>query len=282
MNIFNIEMIKVSNAINAAIVIVNIDGHIEFLNNNYKKHLNFELAINDNIKNIDFFNKKNELPSAIDDLSLKYKIGVYHNSEYFEIEKISLYNNDGLYEGILYIIRNITDEIELEHSLLLISKKDELADTYNVRYFFEQMEKEVSIAARYNKPLTLLFIDINNFKWLNDNFGHRIGDQIIHIAGTVFNNVTRKHIDTVCRYGGDEFTIILPETKTTDQLKQRLNTAFVDETTKILIEHREFKENKLSLAIGASIYRGQHINEMLKEADENMYINKKQIKLKYE
>ena len=89
---------------------------------------------------------------------------------------------------------------------------DGLTGLYNHRYFYDRLAQEVARAQRYDLPLSLLMIDIDDFKAYNDRAGHRAGDALLRQLGVVLRSQTRQQIDLVARYGGEEFAVILPST----------------------------------------------------------------------
>ena len=89
---------------------------------------------------------------------------------------------------------------------------DGLTDLYNHRYFYDRLAQEVAAAKRYDRPLSLLMIDIDDFKTYNDRFGHRAGDAVLRDMSARLKAQTRQQVDLVARYGGEEFAIILPST----------------------------------------------------------------------
>ncbi|MRS12566.1 MAG: GGDEF domain-containing protein [Actinobacteria bacterium] len=88
---------------------------------------------------------------------------------------------------------------------------DELTDLHNYRYLQQRLDEEIGRAARYNKRLSLLMLDIDDFKHVNDTQGHLVGDAVLAEVAQVLKSTVRE-VDVVARYGGEEFTIILPET----------------------------------------------------------------------
>jgi diguanylate cyclase (GGDEF)-like protein len=89
---------------------------------------------------------------------------------------------------------------------------DGLTGLHNHRYFYERLNQEIARAQRYGLPLSLLMIDIDDFKQFNDRFGHPTGDLVLAEVGRVLSTQIRVGIDIAARYGGEEFTIVLPNT----------------------------------------------------------------------
>jgi diguanylate cyclase (GGDEF)-like protein len=96
----------------------------------------------------------------------------------------------------------------LEHLVIT----DGLTDLFNHRHFYDRLTQEAVRAARYGLPLSLLMIDIDDFKRYNDQFGHRAGDAVLRDLAVLLKGQTRQQIDVVARYGGEEFAVILPST----------------------------------------------------------------------
>ena len=92
---------------------------------------------------------------------------------------------------------------------------DSLTGLYNRRYFFAYAENEIERSKRYNKHLSIIMMDIDHFKKINDSFGHQIGDQVLKEIADICLAILRK-VDVMCRYGGEEFVVLLPETEVAD------------------------------------------------------------------
>jgi diguanylate cyclase (GGDEF)-like protein len=93
---------------------------------------------------------------------------------------------------------------------------DGLTGLYNHRHFYQRLGEEVARAQRYGLLLSLLMIDIDDFKAFNDRHGHRAGDHLLRELGRVLEGQTRRQVDVVARYGGEEFAVILPSTGATE------------------------------------------------------------------
>ena len=97
------------------------------------------------------------------------------------------------------------------HSMHELSIRDELTGLYNRRFFVEQAEQLLSRAQRYGEPLTLIFIDMDNFKQVNDHFSHTVGDQTLRQVAELMSDTARGS-DLTARLGGDEFVVVFPNT----------------------------------------------------------------------
>ena len=115
---------------------------------------------------------------------------------------------------------------ETQAGLLQRANTDGLTGLYNHRYFHERLEQELKRALRYNHNLSLLMIDLDGFKAVNDNLGHPAGDMILRNFSKILSAEIRE-IDVAARYGGDEFAVILPETGVEEakQIAERIRAA---------------------------------------------------------
>jgi diguanylate cyclase (GGDEF)-like protein len=104
----------------------------------------------------------------------------------------------------------LQDEIEREGSTLLyeMSVRDALTGTFNRRHFEERLGTEIAFAARQQSPLSLLLVDVDTLKPVNDHFGHAAGDAVLNAVGSVLRKATREE-DLVARIGGDEFAVLV-------------------------------------------------------------------------
>jgi diguanylate cyclase (GGDEF)-like protein len=101
-----------------------------------------------------------------------------------------------------------------EQKLAEMSVTDALTGLYNRRYLNVKLEEEIARARRFHHLLSLIFLDIDHFKKYNDLYGHQGGDQVLEALAAAISRSIREKIDTPCRYGGEEFVIIVPESST--------------------------------------------------------------------
>lgn len=111
----------------------------------------------------------------------------------------------------LYYATDITRYKKIEEELRHLSVTDVLTNAYNRRYFTQQLEEEIERAKRADRKFSLIMLDIDRFKGINDRFGHNAGDLVLKSIAELIKNRIRK-IDTLARWGGEEFVILLPDT----------------------------------------------------------------------
>ena len=152
---------------------------------------------------------------------------------------------------------------------------DGLTDLYNHRHFHELLTQEVARAVRYEHPLSLLMIDIDDFKRFNDSFGHPAGDKALQGIARLFRENCRR-VDYICRYGGEEFAVITPETsgKNAIHLARRLVSKVRE--MKIPIYESTIEEG-LTISIGLAGYPtdAKTKEELILKADKYLLEAKK-------
>jgi diguanylate cyclase (GGDEF)-like protein len=178
-----------------------------------------------------------------------------------------------LVETIAQQTSSAVDNAKLFEKMQEMAITDSLTELYNRRCFYMILDNEIERAKRYKSPLSLIMMDIDHFKLVNDKLGHLVGDEVLWSVSERSKKLLR-HIDNMFRYGGEEFMIILPETNQEDALN-------VAERIRSTIAKTAIKTKKgsvkITLSIGVSEYSENHAapNEFIDSVDRTLYDAKK-------
>lgn len=163
------------------------------------------------------------------------------------------------------ILANISDSLEMLYD---VATKDEKTGIYNHRFFKTVFEMEFAKAKRGSK-LSLIVIDIDFFKKLNDSYGHLIGDEILKQLAGVLQEELRKY-DVLARFGGEEFFVLLPNTN----LKKA--TMVAERLRRNLWKNKKLEKYKVTISLGVTEYKNKDsMNKMIQRADSALYTSKK-------
>ena len=178
-----------------------------------------------------------------------------------------LKSRSGRIVGTLGVSKDITHRVELERRLQELTITDSLTGLYNQRYFYQKLEAEMERARRQRRDLALLLFDLDHFKRYNDTFGHLEGDKALREVGRLLRDSIRNLVDSGFRYGGDEFTVLLPEVAGEHAMT-------VVGRIKSSIEHG--LKPHLTISAGLVAFRPEYrAEELVRIADEAMYESKK-------
>lgn len=206
------------------------------------------------------------------------------NADYSYEEAISKGASDFIFkpvrfEELLLRIKRVLRERSLSRDRAQMLQKlkkmaitDGLTKLFNSRYFYTQLEMEIDRLNRYKHPLSLLLIDIDNFKSYNDRFGHLDGDKVLSGFGEIISKCLRG-MDSAYRYGGEEFTILLPETPISEAVK-------VAERIQNILTETQFRSmtgalSQITVSIGITEYStDEDLSSFILRADRAMYLSK--------
>lgn len=186
-------------------------------------------------------------------------------------------------KGIIVTISDITERKKLEERLRTLSIVDNLTGLYNRRHFDEKLEEEWNRASRNHSSLTLLLLDVDQFKLYNDTYGHIQGDVALQKIASVLGSSSNRPSDRAFRYGGEEFAILLPETLE-DKLPQYL--ANIMKGIELLsIPHAKSQvANSVTVSIGCKTIIPDKTNslvDLIRTADKALYQAKAQGRNRY-
>jgi diguanylate cyclase (GGDEF)-like protein len=183
-------------------------------------------------------------------------------------------------DATLARIQPLADSVELAFENVRLFQKtrelsitDEVTPLYNVRFFHQILERELKLVDRYNSVLSLMFLDLDRFKPINDRFGHLRGSRVLREVGFLLRAAVRE-TDYPARYGGDEFVVILPQTEiaAAQTLAEKLR--------RLVEGHLFLQEEGINAKIGVSLGVACYPNEarskdsLIRLADERMYRDK--------
>lgn len=182
----------------------------------------------------------------------------------------------GFFTFTAFLIGELKQRLGNEEKL---ARTDFLTGSANGRAFYEISEREISRSRRYGHPFTIAYIDVDDFKLINDLFGHLAGDELLRTVARTIRESLRT-TDTIARMGGDEFVVLLPETgpEQAEVVSRKIREN--------LLAEMQRNDWPVTVSIGAVTYRQtpNSAKEMVKRADDLMYTGKKRGKntIRYE
>jgi diguanylate cyclase (GGDEF)-like protein len=163
--------------------------------------------------------------------------------------------------------------LQLRETLREQAMRDPLTLLFNRRFLEESLARELQLAARKMQSIAVLFLDLDHFKRFNDTFGHDAGDMVLQSLADLFRTFFRAS-DICCRYGGEEFAIILPESSSHDAAIRA--DALRSEVKSLRLQYKKQTLGQLTLSVGVAAFpeHGSTSAELLKIADQCLYESK--------
>ncbi|MBX7084140.1 MAG: GGDEF domain-containing protein [Nannocystaceae bacterium] len=210
----------------------------------------------------------------VDEHGVKIRDNVSTNGTYVNDHKIhEVYLKDGdlikVGRSIFKFLTGDNIESSYHEEIYRLSTVDGLTQIFNKRYFIETLERELSRARRYDRPLALMMFDIDHFKKCNDTYGHRAGDHVLRHMADLVRQRARK-VDVIARYGGEEFAVVLPEI-------DLAGAAQFGESLRKMVEEEEFvfEGRRIPLAVSVGVADLDpaiaSADDLIKKADARLY-----------
>ncbi len=202
-------------------------------------------------------------------------IGLKGGRRWFETHAVPMRNSHGQINGLLAVTRDVTQRKTFERELVRLAQTDALTGLANRRHFMALAEQELSRAIRYGGELSVMMMDIDHFKAINDTYGHHTGDLVLQRVGMHCQEALRE-IDIVGRIGGEEFAFILPQTskEKAGEVAERLRRMLAN--ADLPLEHGVPLHFEVSIGVTAIGPNGGNIDTLLAQADTALYEAKRQ------
>ncbi len=229
------------------------------------------------VKNLSEFIQKYEVPCTTMKVESKFINKSCKDDNFYEymkkLENEEIQINDSFFKLDIFRIDDnsyvvaLTDITGIYNDRARFDKLanyDQLTGIYNRYKLYELFDIKSKFANRYNTHLSAIMLDIDNFKFVNDNFGHDIGDYVLKTLAKIITNSIRE-TDIFARWGGEEFVILLPNTN----LNEAKNLA---QKIRKNIENYKFdKVEKITISLGVSEYQGETLENLIKKCDIALY-----------
>jgi len=200
-----------------------------------------------------------------------YSLVINGEKRFFEIDTVPLGDNQDGNMKMLKSIRDVTEERKIREELKVLATTDSLSGLCNRTEFMSLAQRELARAKKQNGELSLLMMDVDSFKHINDTFGHVAGDAVINEIGNLIKSSFRK-TDIVGRIGGDEFAVLLKNTSLSEAKKAAEQFRETVAGKKITYGDHEIG---LTISIGAAAISenddGSSIEDLLRKADDALY-----------
>jgi len=190
----------------------------------------------------------------------------------YDYKAVPEFNEKGEILNVLVYARDITDLVEYRSEIQKMAFFDNLTGLPNRNLFTDRLKRKIADKSRRNFSLGVMYLDIDNFKKINDSFGHSVGDLLLQEAAARLSSCVRD-CDTVSRFGGDEFVLLISEIQSSrsmagiaEKILSQFNTPFLIEGFEVLI----------SVSIGITVFPddGFDFHDLLKFADSALYLAK--------
>ena len=251
------------------VIVLDKEGRITDINPVAEKSTGISLIENRGVSAIQAFPKYASFLSSDSDEEAEITLEQDGEKQYYHTKISPVFDKRKHIVGRVITMHNVSELVNLYRQVREASQTDSLTGVSNRRAFIERGKAEIARTLRHKKHLSIIMMDIDDFKHINDKLGHKYGDKALITVAHLCCQQTRA-IDQIARYGGDEFVILLPETNAEDvfNLAERICSDIID--------HKCFTESGESYALSASLgiaeFDGKEtLGSLLHRADQALY-----------
>lgn len=250
--------------------VVNIEGSIEELYINFKHAtgemmpylLNARKLVDDNEHRTDcvFMQMKKRIDYEMELRATKEQL-----EDAYKAKDIAFHRLEEIYAEIE---RKQMELLEVNSDLIRVTNTDKLTNIANRKFFQEKLDEHYQQFEKNGMPLSLLILDIDFFKRVNDTYGHLVGDKVLVELAKLMKEAARE-MDVPCRYGGEEFVVILPNTKAEEAIE-------IGKLYNEIVQRNDWPEiHTLTISVGvATIVNGLSQEQLIEQADQALYASK--------
>ena len=268
---FPVNIVQTVIRTNGALVLANASSEVQFSNNKYIDQHQPKSVLCAPIIN------RGKLSGVIY-LENDSTIGAFTEENLNTVQLLSTQTATSLENAKLYanleerVIARTRELREANEKLTLLATTDSLTDSFNRRHFFERAKQEVERSLRFSRSAVVIMMDIDDFKAINDTYGHGAGDEVIRQVASITKSNLREQ-DLFGRIGGEEFAIMAPESNLEDGLKLAERIRYSIEQTAVLFSNESFQVT-VSVGITALVPTSTSIEQLLQLADKALYQSK--------
>jgi len=267
-----------------AIALADLKGNLTFVNSSFLKMWGYEKdkeVLGQSV--MKFWLKSEDAEKIVKKLfdkgaSIGELVGRRKDGSIFNVQLLASIVTDksGKPVNMMASFIDITERKKAEKQLKELARIDSLTGCYSRRYGLELLDRQIKLSHRSKSPLLLTFLDVDDFKTINDTFGHNEGDKVLKESVELFKSTLRE-VDIICRMGGDEFLLIFPDSslKEVSLIRDRLQKNLSQLNKKIK------KNYQIKFSMGFSEYlpyKPETLDELIRIADQRMYDEKKKNK----
>lgn len=219
----------------------------------------------------DAFDRLNEKINRGESGTLEFEIvGLKGTHRWLDTHAVPMRDANGRITGLLGVTRDITARKLVDRELKQLAQTDFLTNLANRRHFMELAEQELSRTLRYGGPLSVLMLDVDHFKNINDTYGHKIGDLVLQKFGGLVRH-TLRDVDAVGRVGGEEFAVVLPQTDGQHALEVAERLCRLTAHTEVALDQGRPLHFTVSIGITTLAGASSNIDTLLSQADQALY-----------